>query len=135
MSRVTTLGPHGFRAVLWHQGESDADQAPEHEITPQRYAELLRKIIADSKKQAGWDVPWFVAQTSYHNEKVQSIPAFREAQASLWKDGTALQGPDTDTLGPDFRSGIHMNAKGLQAHGRLWADRISAYLDSLPGKQ
>src|SRR5262249_31043377 len=26
-ARMKQLGPHGFRAVLWHQGESDAHQA------------------------------------------------------------------------------------------------------------
>jgi hypothetical protein len=134
MSRINALGPHGFRAVLWHQGESDADQSPEHEITPQRYAELMTKLIQESKKQAGWDFPWFVAQASYHNEKVPSIPAFRTAQESLWKSGLAVQGPDTDTLGPAYRAGIHMNAKGLQAHGQLWAEKVSAYLDPILAK-
>src|SRR5208337_2936165 len=27
MQRIECLGPHGCRAVLWHQGESDAGQA------------------------------------------------------------------------------------------------------------
>ena len=31
--RIRELGVHGFRAVLWHQGESDAHQAPEHAIS------------------------------------------------------------------------------------------------------
>jgi hypothetical protein len=26
-------------------------------------------------------------------------------------------------------AGIHMNAKGLQVHCRLWADRVEAWLD------
>ena len=26
MARMRSMGPKGFRAVLWHQGESDANQ-------------------------------------------------------------------------------------------------------------
>ena len=32
VQHIESFGPHGFRAVLWHQGESDSNQKPEHEI-------------------------------------------------------------------------------------------------------
>ena len=37
-------------------------------------------------------------------------------------------------------AGVHFNAKGLQAHGRLWAEKVGAYLDKVkedaaPGKR
>jgi hypothetical protein len=32
MTRIGQLGVHGFRAVLWHQGESDAHQPLKNEI-------------------------------------------------------------------------------------------------------
>ena len=39
-----------------------------------------------------------VALVSYHNPADTSSPEIRGAQASLWQDGLALEGPDTDTL-------------------------------------
>ncbi|HLK58969.1 MAG TPA: hypothetical protein VKU00_20515, partial [Chthonomonadaceae bacterium] len=57
----------------------------------------------------------------------------RDAQKKLWDTGIALEGPDTDTLTGDNRDfdgkGIHFSPKGLHAHGRLWADKVSVYLD------
>jgi hypothetical protein len=127
------LGTNGFRAVLWHQGESDSHQPPDREITPAQYRSYLERVIAASRANAGWQVPWFVAQVSYHTPEDQSTPEFRAAQKSLVTDGIALAGPDTDALGPEFRQnngrGIHFNAAGLQRHGRLWAESVSPWLE------
>jgi hypothetical protein len=134
MKRVAALGPGGFRAVLWHQGESDAGQAragypAERQISGKHYRELLEKIIRGSRKDAGWEVPWFVARATYHSEADPADEEFRAAQKSLWEDGVALEGADTDSLGKEYRAGVHFNAKGLTAHGELWADRVGVYLD------
>jgi hypothetical protein len=126
--RIAKLGPHGCRAVLWHQGESDAKQA-RGQITGREYTAMLENIIRASRNDAGWDVPWFVAQATYHNEQDPGDPDIRAAQKAIVDDGIALQGPDTDTLGPEYRNGVHMNPKGLSAHGGLWAEKVSAYLD------
>jgi len=55
--------------------------------------------------------------------------------------GEALEGPDTDTLTGEHRDqagqGIHFSAKGLEAHGRLWAVHVLAWLERLgspPGR-
>jgi len=133
MKVIRQFGPQGFRALLWHQGESDAHQAPEHEITAATYRALLEQIIRASRREAGWDFPWFVAQASYHNPADTSCPEIRDAQQSLWRSGIALEGPDTDQLTGDNRQnngkGVHMSSKGLQAHGRLWAEKVSVWLD------
>jgi hypothetical protein len=46
-----------------------------------------------------------------------------------------MQGPDTDTLTGDNRDmdgkGIHFSPKGLKAHGEMWAEKVSAYLDQV----
>jgi hypothetical protein len=136
MARVKALGPRGFRAVLWHQGESDAGQAragypAERQISGKQYRELLERIILASRKEAAWDVPWFVARATYHSEQDPADEEFRGAQKSLWTDGVALQGADTDSLGNEYRAGVHFNAKGLTAHGELWADRVGVYLDKV----
>jgi hypothetical protein len=135
MRRIRQLGPNGFRALLWHQGESDAHQTPEHEITAGEYARMLREVIEASRREAGWDFPWFVAQASYHTPEDPSCPPIREAQRSLWQAGIALEGPDTDQLTGDNRQnqgrGVHMSDKGLKAHGKLWADRVGAWLEGV----
>jgi eukaryotic-like serine/threonine-protein kinase len=125
-TRMNELGREGFRAVLWHQGESDTG------MNPDEYDRKMTELIEASRKAAGWDVPWFVAQVSYHNPKDTSTPALREAQKKLWESGVALPGPDTDTLAGANRDqngqGIHFSPIGLAAHGRLWADSIEPWL-------
>jgi len=133
MTRIEQLGVHGFRAVLWHQGESDAHQPAEHEISAETYRRMLEHVIQSTRKDAGWDIPWFVAEVSYHTPEDTSVPALRAAQSSLWSSGVALQGPDTDTLGTAYRQnngkGIHFSDAGLKAHGLLWAQAVEVYLD------
>jgi len=127
-----TLGTNGFRAFLWHQGESDCNEPPDRQITPQQYRGYLQRIVEASRASAGWRVPWFVAQASYHPGDTGS-PELRAAQKSLATDGIVLAGPNTDELGPEFREksgkGIHFNAHGLQRHGELWAETVGAWLD------
>ena len=74
VDRMKQLGARGFRAVLWHQGESDAHQAPGHDITAAQYRQMMVRVITASRNQAGWDMPWFVAQASYHTPKFR-VPA------------------------------------------------------------
>lgn len=127
------FGTNGFRAVLWHQGESDTHQPPDREISPATYRQYLQRVIEASRTIAGWHVPWFVAQVSYHSPEDQGSPELRAAQKSLVTDGIALAGPNTDELGPEFRQdngkGIHMNPRGLQRHGELWAQLVGAWLE------
>ena len=99
VARMKQLGPHGFRAVLWHQGESDANQQdPTRTLAGKLYREYLEQLIRESRREIGWDAPWFVAQVSYHVPGDEASPDIRAAQASLWKDGIALEGPDSDAL-------------------------------------
>jgi len=132
MNRIGQLGPGGFRAVLWHQGEADV------QMDPEEYVLKMTKVINASTKMAGWQFPWFVAQVSYHNVEHPSWPNTRAAHKALWDRGIALVGPDTDTLTGDNRDydgkGIHFSPKGLEAHGKMWAACVQAYLDKILGK-
>jgi hypothetical protein len=133
MTRIHELGPMGFRAVLWHQGESDAQTPTEI------YFQKMSVVIKRSNFEAGWKFPWFVAWASYWNAGNASWPLVRAAQKELWDKGIALEGPDTDTLTGDYRDfdgkGIHFGPKGLLAHGKLWAEKVSAYLDAVLGPE
>jgi hypothetical protein len=133
------FGTNGFRAVLWHQGESDNHEPPDRQITPATYRQYLQRVIESSRAAAGWRVPWFVAQASYHPGDTGS-PELRAAQKSLVTDGVALAGPNTDELGPEFRQnngkGIHFSGRGQRRHGELWAELVGSWLDQqLAAKQ
>ena len=133
VDRMASLGPRGFRAVLWHQGESDANQAdPTRTLSGPLYREFLVRIIRDSRRAIGWEPPWFVAQVSYHVPGDEASPEIRAAQASLWRDRVALEGPDTDALKGALRDGggkgVHFSGSGLRAHAASWAEKVSPWL-------
>lgn len=134
IERLKAAGPAGFRAVLWHQGESDANQRDTTRTLPgPLYREYLERVIVESRKDIGWQVPWLVAQVSYHVPGDESSPEIRAAQASLWKDGIALEGPDTDALKGELREnggqGVHFSGKGQHAHAAAWESKIDSWLE------
>lgn len=134
IARMKQPGPHGFRAVLWHQGESDANQQdPTRTLVGNLYREYLEKLIRDSRRAIGWDAPWFVAQVSYHVPGDEASPDIRAAQASLWKDGIALEGPDTDALKGEWRDaggqGVHFSGPGLREHATRWVEKVAPWLE------
>jgi hypothetical protein len=133
IARMKSAGPRGFRAVLWHQGESDANQKDTTRTLPGKlYREHLERIIRDSRRDIGWDSPWFVAQASYHVPGDEGSDDIRAAQASLWKDGIALEGPDSDALKGRLREregqGVHFSGAGLRDHGAKWAEKVIPWL-------
>ena len=134
VARMKQAGSHGFRAVLWHQGESDANQKDTTRTLPGRlYREYLEHMIRESRREIGWDAPWFVAQVSYHVPGDEASPDIRAAQSSLWQDGTALEGPDSDALKGDLRErngqGVHFSGNGLREHGAKWAEKVGPWLE------
>lgn len=137
-ARIRSLGPRGFRAVLWHQGESDANQRDTTRTLPgSLYRKYLEQLIEGSRAEAGWPAPWFVAQVSYHTPDDPGSEDIRAAQKALWESGVALQGPDSDALAGDFRDGagkgVHFSGKGLREHAQRWSDRVGPWLESQPG--
>lgn len=133
MSLLKTAGPDGIRAVLWHQGESDANQRdPSRTLPGELYRQYLTVIISESRRIAGWEIPWMVAQVSYHVPGDEASPDIRAAQASLWAGGVARKGPDTDALKGALREsggqGVHFSRAGLKAHARAWADCLLPWI-------
>ncbi|MEI6712239.1 MAG: sialate O-acetylesterase [Verrucomicrobiota bacterium] len=134
VARMRAFGPNGFRAVLWHQGESDANQKDSTRTLPGKlYSEYLERIIRDSRRDTGFDAPWFVAQASYHVPGDEGSDDIRSAQASLCRDGLAQSGPDSDALKGPLRErnglGVHFSGPGLREHGQKWMDKIAPWLD------
>ena len=90
------------------------------------------QLIKESRKAIGWDAPWFVALVSFHGG--DGVPELRDAQKSLWTDGIALEGPDSDALKGDLRDGVHFSGKGLREHGKCWAEKVAPWLEKQTGK-
>lgn len=133
--RLEDLGSRGARAVLWHQGESDAGQArsgypADRQISGEQYTAFLTTLVSASRKKVGVPLSWFTAQTTYHSEADAEDEEFRGAQSRLWKNGVTLEGPDTDSLRSEFRKGVHFNSAGLRKHGELWAEKVAPWLES-----
>jgi len=133
-SRLRQFNPHGFRAVLWHQGESDANQKdPSRTLAGELYKQYLEQLIHDSAREVGWEFPWFVAQVSYHGPDDTGSADIRTAQHALWSLGVALEGPDTDRLIGDLRDqagkGVHFSGAGLREHGARWLVKVSPWLE------
>jgi hypothetical protein len=134
--RLKALGANGFRAVLWHQGESDANQKDAARTLPGRlYRAYLEKLVRDSRKEIGWDAAWFVALASHHDPGDAGSADIRDAQASLWKSGVALEGPDSDALQGDSRDGkgVHLSGPGWREHAARWAEKVSPWSEKQPG--
>ena len=134
-ARVKQFGPRGFRAVLWHQGESDANQRDATRTLPgPLYAQFLTQLIRDSRRELGWDAPWFVAQVSYHVPGDEGSPDIRAAQASLWQPGLAHAGPDSDALKGGLRErggqGVHFSGPGLREHAAKWVEQVAPWLEN-----
>jgi hypothetical protein len=127
LARMQQLGTNGFRAVLWHQGESDKN------MPAQQYADGLGQIIRDFRAAAGWEMPWFVANASSSPGNPLNEAGARGGQKLLWQQKIAFEGPDTDVMLGDLRdfggTGIHFSKKGLKVHGEAWAEKVGAWLD------
>lgn len=123
VGRVREFPKGGVRAVLWHQGESDSLAK-----TPAAtYRDRLKTIIESLNQDAGYDLPWFVAQASFHTKSTAEEEAeVAKGQELLWTQGVAKRGPNTDELGPEYRSGgVHFNQRGLTAHAERWFKALS----------
>jgi hypothetical protein len=134
VARMKSVGRQGFRAVLWHQGESDANQRDAaRTLSGELYRDFLTKIIRDSSHDIGWTPPWFVAQATYHGPHDRGSDEIRAAQEAVWRDGIALAGPDTDAFTGPLRDqggqGVHFSGAGLRTHGAAWAEKVLLWLE------
>lgn len=135
--RMRQFGPQGFRALLWHQGESNAARGQSNDPTKvDTYYESLKFLLQQWRSDSEWDIPVFTAKASLWpmaNAEFGGDPYLREAQQKIWDDGIALPGPDTDQLGLEYRqdnneSRVHFNAAGLKRHGEMWAEATTGFI-------
>ena len=134
---IQSLGPAGFRAVLWHQGESDSI----NNTSASSYAALLNTMIAQSRTDAGWQVPWYVAEVSFHPASTlsQEEPVCAGQRLSIYGDPKVFLGASTDPLhledaagGKMGSFGVHFNAAGLTEHASQWRDILRGTASPTP---
>ena len=138
VERMRSCGAEGCRAILWHQGESDANQAdPARTLAGPLHEQALATVIRASRSALGRDVPWFVARATYHVPGDESSVEIRAAQNAVCRDGVALAGPDTDALGGACRdgggAGVHFSGPGLVRHAEAWMEKVAPWLDDRLG--
>jgi hypothetical protein len=118
-------GLHGLRAILWHQGESDSVEG----TSTDEYYHALSLIIARSRRDAGYDVPWGVALVSYHPSASadKQKPIIAGQKLVIEKEPKVFQGASTDDfhLHDYMADGVHFNAAGLAAHARGWEQALA----------
>ena len=129
---LEALGPDGARAVLWHQGESDN----ELNTSTTDYIQRLEAIIDQSRIDAGFDIPWGIAQASFDpNRSPMTQQSVINAQALVaTNDPLNFVGAFTDDLtGTMWRhDGIHFNEAGLIEHADRWFDQLNATFYAIP---
>ena len=118
------LGTSGARAILWHQGESDSAA----NTSTEQYAARLSEIVAQSRKDAGYDIPWLVAHVSFlpSTSKRSEDRIVAGQEQVIESDPLIFAGPLTDDLvGSDWRwDQVHFNEAGLRLHAQRWADAV-----------
>ena len=132
---------NGIRAILWHQGESDAYHFGRTTYTPSAtYAAHLTTIINQSRTDSGREIPWGVAIAAFQPgsgypvpEGVEAVQAVNDGQRmAINADPNVFEGPYTDQWGIEYRNdGAHFNAAGLALHAAGWRDAIMSFYESL----
>lgn len=127
---LDAVRPSGARAILWHQGESNAGGT-----TTEDYAEMLGDVVLGSRAHAGYEIPWIVARVGFtpSADPVKTSWVVGGQNAVIDADPLTFAGPLTDDLnGTDWRyDTIHFNEAGLREHAARWDVRIATAMQTL----
>ena len=127
---LDAVQPSGARAILWHQGESNAGGT-----TTDDYADMLSEVVLGSRAHAGYDIAWLVARVGFvpNGDPVKMGWVVGGQNAVIDADPLTFPGPHTDDLnGTDWRyDTIHFNEAGLREHAARWDTRIATAMNQL----
>jgi hypothetical protein len=86
----------GIRAVLWAHGENDAQLG----FKENDYFNYIRTLIANSRLDTGYNIPWIIARNSASNAQKEPYLPILNAQNRLTeiKNFNAFKGPYLDTI-------------------------------------
>ncbi|AKD58100.1 hypothetical protein SD10_27535 [Spirosoma radiotolerans] len=86
----------GVRAILWQQGEAEADVASSDIPT---YADRLRDVIQKTRQDfGGQNVPWMVARASFNGTKTTPAVVAQQENVIATSGFNVFQGPYNDTI-------------------------------------
>jgi hypothetical protein len=130
--RLSVLGY--VRAVLWHQGETDAREG----LREDEYVDAFVRLVEALRNDTGSSPPWLVARVSFlPRNRAAAMREIRNAHERLWAEGYALRGPDTDDLQGVLRAGdhTHFSRLGLEVHAERWFAMVWSELFMRPGTE
>lgn len=114
----------GFRAILWHQGESDSLAGTDATT----YATHLTTIIEQSRTDIGFMIPWGVALASYHPDShiTNEVQVLEGQKSVILNSPSVFLGAETDSFHTNnwLSDLVHFNDLGLHDHGRQWAESV-----------
>jgi hypothetical protein len=86
----------GVRAVLWSHGENDAQLG----FNETQYFDGIRTLIVNSRKDSGYNIPWYIARNSASNQQTDPyLPVVNAQNRLIALPGfNAFQGPNLDTI-------------------------------------
>ncbi|TLV00469.1 sialate O-acetylesterase [Dyadobacter luticola] len=86
----------GIRAIFWSHGENDGQL----KVTEDDYFNDIKTLIENSRKDTGYNIPWFIAQNSASNQLKGIYQPVLNAQARLAaiKNFNTFKGPYLDTI-------------------------------------
>jgi hypothetical protein len=118
------LGPNGVRAVLWHQGETDAASG----TSAASYALMLSNVIVQSRSVAGWSVPWGIAEVGYNagNSLAAQEAVMAGQRRCIYTVPDCFRGARTEDfhLENKLADAVHFNGVGLAEHAQMWGDAL-----------
>lgn len=126
---------HGFRAVLWQQGESDVIA----KTTTEQYVKNVRAIRSAAGQKWVYAPTWLLAKSTLHPTvytDAEGEGRIRKGIDELIKLPGFKAGPDTDTLAGenrgDAKSRRHFSAVGQKRAAAMWFETIKAHLAQPP---
>ncbi len=121
---VQLFPANGFKGILWHQGETNAQASVA--TSAAQYQAWLTTVIAQSRSDAGWAVPWYIAEASRINAGLAyEEPIVAGQRATIYGDPKVFPGAVTDNFHQEGKvsdDGVHFNAAGLADHAAQWAE-------------
>jgi hypothetical protein len=119
---VQSFPVNGFRAALWHQGESDSIS----NTTAADYASRMASIMSQSRIDAGWDIPWYVCEASWVVRSPQAQERVVAGQRmAVHADPLAFLGETTDDM--------HLKGSPVHLSAPFLLERAAQYTEILAG--
>jgi hypothetical protein len=124
-ARLKYFGVGGTRGILWHQGETDAADG----TSAANYRMALQTIIEESRRSAGYDVPWYIGQPYIGTiDAALGGDRIQQGQDAVINSKDVFQGAQTGAFTSDWYriDPLHFNQAGLQQEAEEWFAAVDA---------